>query len=138
MTTLSWPEVRTELSGLCNLATADHTGAPHVAVVAPLVDETEIWVFTNRSSKKARNLAENPRIALMWRPGNEHYVYGTAELIDDMDTKERLWDSPLLSFDPTAFFGAATNPEFLVVKVTPDHGVVLTRSGSQRWTHPST
>lgn len=124
---MDWDELAELLAGagLAHIATASVDGRPHVAVVAPFVEGDGLWVFTTRGSGKARNLAENPRMALVWRPGPEIYVQADAVLVDDLAEKARLWDSGLLPFDPVGFFGTPDNPDLVLVRVTPRSATVL-------------
>ena len=72
-----------------------------------------------RTSGKARNLAANPYVALMWRPQSEIYVSGEVELIDDVAAKVRLWESAWPPDDPVAFFGSPDNEDLILVRVHP-------------------
>lgn len=130
---LTWADVAAQLTGLANVATASADGAPHVAVVAPVLEGDVLWIFTLRSSRKARNMAANPRISLMWRPGAEIYLTADAELVDEADDKARLWARADLPFDPAGFFGTPGNPAFVLVRVTPRRAVVMGPSGRSVW-----
>lgn len=127
---MQWSDVTAHLTGLANLATATAQGDPHVSVVMPLLDGDVLWVFTRRSSGKARRIAANPRVALMWRPGAESYVYGTAELVADLDTKRALWARTDLPFDPAGFFGTVDNPDHVLIRITPQRAVVMVHDGT--------
>ena len=133
---LEWDEVATHLTGLANAATASRDGAPHVSVVAAVVDGDSIWITTRRSSGKAVNLAENPLIALVFRPGSECYVSGTVEIVDDVDEKRRRW-SGFFPYDATAFFGPPENDGVVLLKVRPTSAIVMTQDASglhrHRW-----
>lgn len=130
---LTWEDVAPQLSGLANMATASATGVPHVAIVAPVLDGPALWIFTRRSSHKARNLAANPGIALMWRPGAEIYLQGVADLVDDPADKARLWSRTDLPFDPAGFFGSPDHPDFVLIRVRPHRAVVLGPAGRAVW-----
>ena len=122
---------------IAHIATSDDEGSPHVAVVAPCIDGTDVWILTSRSSRKARNVAVNGRMALVWTPGAEVYLYGSACLVEALEEKQRLWSSGLLSFDPASFFGTPDNPDFVLLKIEPDTAVVMTQGASgperHRW-----
>lgn len=130
---LTWADIASQLTGLAHAATASADGAPHVAVVAPVLEGDGLWIFTLRSSRKARNLAANPRMSLMWRPGSEVYLTAGAELVDDAADKARLWARPDLPFDPAGFFGTPDNPAFVLVRVTPRRAVVMGATGRSVW-----
>jgi general stress protein 26 len=133
---MTWADIAPQLTGQAHIATVRADGSPHVAVVAPLVEGQEIWIFTRRSSRKARNLAADGRIALMWRPQSELYVYGRAQLIDDPATKARLWATEGLQFDPAGFFGSADHPDFVVIRVIPERAIVIGPTGRTTWNAP--
>lgn len=122
---MDWTDVATNLTGLANLATATPDGAPHVAVVMPYVEGDVVWVFTRASSGKAKRAAANGQVALMWRPGPEAYVYGTATVVADLAEKERLWAKPDLPFPPAGFFGTADNPDHVLLRIEPQRAVVM-------------
>jgi pyridoxamine 5'-phosphate oxidase len=69
------------------LATADRTGRPSVRIVLVKgADARGFSFFTNRESRKARELAENPRAALaLWWPslGEQVRAEGTVAPLDD-------------------------------------------------------
>ena len=69
----------------------------------------------------------------MWRPSAEVYVSGWAQLVEDLDTKTRLWRRTDLPFDPVGFFGAAENPDFVLVRMVPERGVLFDHSGRSLW-----
>ena len=132
---LAWDDVAAQLTGLAHVATASADGTPHVAVVAPVLEGRQLWIFTMRSSRKARNLAANPRISLMWRPRSEIYLTADAELVDSADDKARLWARSDLPFDPVGFFDTPDNPDFVLVRVTPRRAVVMgPPAGRAVWT----
>lgn len=122
---MDWSELTPHLTGLASLATSTPSGEPHVAVVMPYVEGETVWIFTNASSGKAKRIASNGRVALMWRPGAEAYVSGAAVLVADLAEKERLWAQPDLPFDPAMFFGSADNADHVLVRVTPTRAVLM-------------
>jgi general stress protein 26 len=122
---MDWSDVAQHLTGFAHVATATADGEPHVSVVMPCVEDDTIWIFTFASSGKARRIAANGRVAMMWRPGAEAYVYGTAAIVDDVAEKQRLWARPDLPFDPSMFFGSVDNPDHVLVKVTPTRATLM-------------
>ena len=73
------------------LATASADGAPSArAVLLKGVDERGFAFFTNRTSRKGRDLAENPRAALVfhWHAlGRQVRVEGRVSLVDDAEAE---------------------------------------------------
>lgn len=122
---MDWSELTPHLTGFASLATSSPGGDPHVAVVMPYVEGDTVWIFTNASSGKAKRISSNGRVALMWRPGAEAYLYGDAELVSDLTEKQRLWARPDLPFDPAMFFGSADNADHVLVRVTPTRAVLM-------------
>jgi len=127
---MEWDDVAAHLTtaGLAHVATANADGHPHAAVVSAVVDGRGLSFFTMRTSGKAKNLAENPHVALMWQPQAEIYLYGNVELIDDVAEKTRLWESGLLPYDPVGFFGSPDNADLLLVRVHPSRAIVVSAS----------
>jgi PPOX class probable F420-dependent enzyme len=124
---MDWREVTESLAGagLAHVATASADGKPHVSVVSPAVEGQTLWFATTASSRKARNLAANPRVAMMWQPQAEIYLSGAATLVADEAEKRRLWDSGLFAFDLASFWGRPDNPQLVFVKVEPDSAIVM-------------
>lgn len=134
---MEWSEVVPLLRGVAHLATTTADGDPHVSAVMPIVDGDELVVFTRADSAKAQRIAANGRVALMWEPGEEVYVHGTATVVDDLDEKRAMWTRPDLPFDPAAFFGDADNPGLVLLRIRPTRAVVMRDDGSgpraHRW-----
>jgi general stress protein 26 len=133
---MDWAEVVAAMNGLTHIATADANGRPNVAVVSAIEREGSLWVSTRRSSRKARNLATNPMISLMWDGGAELYVQGRVDLVDELDVKQGLWTQ--WPYNAADFFQTADNPELVLIKVTPTRALLNTisdRGHEQRvWT----
>ena len=105
---VQWTDVATHLTGQAHIATVRADGSPHVAKVWPALDGQTIWIGTRATSGKARNLRVNPEAALMFEPAGEAYVSGDVELISDLPTKRRIWDSGIFPYPLAGFFGAPT------------------------------
>jgi general stress protein 26 len=133
----SWDQVAEHLSGLAHLASADQDGEPHVSIVSPAVVGDAIWIGMFRTSRTARNLAANPRAALVWSSGSEAYVRADAVFVDDPALKERLWEDAW-AYDPAGFFERPDHPNYALVRMTPTGATVLTAGpdgpARHRWT----
>jgi general stress protein 26 len=118
---MDWDELVALIAdaGPATIATAGADGAPHVSVAATIAVGDELHFFTLATSGKARNLRANPRLALLWRPQGEVYVWADALLTDDVEAKRELWGSGRLPYEPAGFFGAADNPELVLVRAQP-------------------
>jgi hypothetical protein len=81
---LSWSWVRKKMAGSRNywVATAGPNGRPHVAPVWGVWLDDAFFFSTDGSSRKALNLAANPRIAIHLESGDEvAIVEGEAEKV---------------------------------------------------------
>jgi general stress protein 26 len=131
---MKWSDVAVHLTGQAHMATVRPDGSPHVAKVWPAVDGETIWIGTRATSGKARNLRVNPGAALMFEPKGEAYVYGDAEVITDLGTKQRIWNSGIFPYPMEGFFGSPERDDFVFLKMTPRRAIVMTQgeSGIQR------
>jgi pyridoxamine 5'-phosphate oxidase len=73
------------------LATATADGRPSARIVLLRgLDERGLTFFTNRASRKGRELEENPRAALVlhwWELGRQARVEGAVERVDDAESR---------------------------------------------------
>ena len=88
------------------LATCDGD-QPRVRPVSPIVeDDMSIWVTTGGTSRKVKQIRQNPKICLAFveQPKGEKAatVIGEARIIPDMAEKKRVWK--LASFDLYEYF----------------------------------
>ncbi len=94
--------------------------------MAPVVDGDTLAFFTGTNTAKAANLRAHPALALVFGGnGAESYVWGTAELITDVDAKRAVWERPL-PYDPASFFGSPERDTVVLVRVTPTRASVMT------------
>ena len=135
---MQWSHVVPHLTGLAHLATVRPDGRPHVGIVAPGLEGETVWIGTTSTSRTARNLVARPSAALVWQPGAEVYVDADVELVDDPDTKRRIWDAGIFPFDPTMFWGTADNPEFVLLRLAPTAATIMEQTedgpARRRWT----
>jgi len=103
-----------------NLATCDGD-QPRVRIVSPIVeDDMSIWVTTRSTSRKVKQLRENPKICLAFvePPDGDKAVtvIGEAQIIPDIQKKRRVWK--LAPFDLYEHFpdGPDSN-DFCVLKI---------------------
>jgi general stress protein 26 len=127
---MEWTEVAAHLTGQAHLATVRTDGDPHVAKVWPAVEGDTIWIGTRAPSGKARNLRVNPGAALMFEPAGEAYVYGVAEVVTDVETKQRVWNSGIFAYPLEGFFGAPERDDFVFLRFTPERAIVMTQGDS--------
>jgi general stress protein 26 len=116
-------------SWLTYLGTADAAGHPHVSVVAPGFSDGVIWAATRRSSKKFRNLVENPAIAFHWPvasggPG-EMFARGTATLRVSADEVAGVWAAGVMPYDLTSFWKGPDDPELAFVETRVERASMI-------------
>jgi general stress protein 26 len=102
------------------LATCDGD-QPRVRPVSPIVeDDMSIWVTTGGTSRKVKQLRQNPKICLAFveQPNGDKaaIVIGEARIIPDMAEKERVWK--LASFDLWQYFPKGPDSDdFCLLKI---------------------
>jgi general stress protein 26 len=105
------------------LATSDGE-QPRVRPVSPIVeDDLSVWVTTFCSSRKAKQIKENPRVCLSFvehPQGNKAVtVIGKCEMVLDMKEKKRIWE--LADFDLKQYFAEGVeSKEYCLLKVSVD------------------
>jgi hypothetical protein len=73
------------------LGTVRPDGTPHAAGVGAMWAEDTLWFVTGPATRKARNLAVNPRCTVSCRlPGIDVVLEGVAQRVTDPATLERL------------------------------------------------
>jgi general stress protein 26 len=127
---MEWSEVAVHVTGHAHIATIGAEGHPHVAKVWPALDGQTIWIGTRATSGKARNLRVNPEAALMFEPAGEAYVSGDVEVVSDLPTKQRIWDSGIFPYPMAGLFGAADRDDFVLLRFTPRRAIVMTQGDS--------
>ncbi len=128
------------LSPWAHLATVGADGQPDVVPVHPCWEGDVCWIMAGTDSVKARNIADNPNVAMHWQVtevGDGVEVWGTAEVFDDLDTKRRLWNG-VFDYDLNAFApgGPENSPGTGFVAITVQRALVLKQygmGGAQRW-----
>lgn len=129
-----------DLSPWAHIATVGADGEPDVVPVHPCWDGETLWTMLGTDSVKARNVADNDKVALHWQVtenGDGVEVWGTAELFTDVETKRRLWDG-VFDYDLNAFApgGPDESPDTGFLAITPTRALILKQygmGGMQRW-----
>ena len=106
---------------LASFATVTEDGKPWVRYVVVKADENlNIWFATFKTSRKVRQITENPDVHLLLGvndlPSAASWIQiqGRAQILDDADTKNAVWYSML---EP--MFTGPNDPNYNVCKVTP-------------------
>jgi PPOX class probable F420-dependent enzyme len=79
---MDWPEVAARLAASRNywLGTTSPSGAPHAAPVWGVVTGHTLYLYSERSTRKARNIAADPRVVVHLESGDDVVIVrGTAE-----------------------------------------------------------
>jgi PPOX class probable F420-dependent enzyme len=130
------------------LTTLNADGSPHVTAIGAAWDGEHLWFQTADRTRKAKNLAADPRCAVsVGLPGNDVVVEGTAEKVTDPDDVARItqvWAANGWPVTPdeagtgiTAPFNAPGlgPPPWFVYRITPNTATsVRHEAGSTRWT----
>ncbi len=121
----------------------DPDGKPDVTPVWPAWVDDTVWINIFADSRKARNIARNPAIALHWQAneaGDGVELWGAATLHTDLDTKRRLWTG-VFGYDLNQFYPEGPeSPQACFVSVAPERGVSIKQFGAggvDRWRAPS-
>jgi len=102
------------------LATSDGD-QPRVRPVSPIIeDDMSVWVTTYSTSRKVKQLCENPKICLAFveqpRGDKAATVVGEAKIVRDTEEKKRVWK--LASFDLYEHFpDGPESDEFCLLKI---------------------
>ena len=103
-----------------SLATCDGD-QPRVRTVSPIVeDDMSIWVTTRGTSRKVKQIGQNPKICLAFveQPNGDKaaIVIGEARIIPDIEKKKRVWK--LAPFDLYEHFpNGPDSDEFCLMKI---------------------
>ena len=118
-----------ERRSFCTLATVSPAGRPHVAGVLYELVDTTLYVSTARTSRKARNVASNPNVAvcipirrLPLGPPSSVQFQGVAELVavDDPHVVTLLGQGHLKSITG---HGELDLPDGCILRVTPSNRI---------------
>lgn len=108
-----------------NLATVSPRGRSHVAGVLYQYADGDLYVSTDRSSRKGRNIAANPHVAVTipvrripMGPPSQIQFQATAEILDPGDDEVRaLLDAGRL--DSITGHGELDRPDGCLLRITP-------------------
>jgi hypothetical protein len=146
MTALTWDEIVARLAShrIYSLHTTSPTGAPQASPVWGVVVQERFYVYTERSTVKARNVARDPRVLVhledggnvlivhgtladLGRPANEPAVIAAFDRKYDED-----WERPFLPHNDPAFDVLyLLQPERATTWTLPDSA-----ASTRRWRSP--
>ena len=135
----------------CSMATVDSKLRPRSRVVHPIWEGATGWLATDRTSYKAKHLTQNSFVSLAYVADIVHPVFVdcTAEWVDDLAEKQRIWElfrttPEPLGYDPAFAFGEPDNPHAGLLKFTPWRIDLVTfpsesfETGTRIWRRPAT
>lgn len=130
-----------QLSPWAHIATVGADNEPDVVPVHPCWDGGTLWTMIGTTSVKAKNVADNPKVAIHWQVeavGDGVEVWGTGEVFTDPETKRRLWDG-VFDYDLNAFApgGPDDSPDTAFLAITPTRALIVKQygmGGSLHWT----
>jgi general stress protein 26 len=106
----------------CALATVAG-GEPRVRMVHPTWEGSTLWLATDPDSAKAQQLRANPAVDVQFQVAPDDFVHlmvrGKATVLDDQETKRRVWD--VLDYDLSQFW--PEGPEdagYCVIRIDPE------------------
>jgi general stress protein 26 len=105
----------------CALATVANNEA-RVRMVHPTWEGDILWIATGPNTAKAQEIQKNGAVDIQFQVAPDDFVHllvrGTASVLTDQTTKDRIWD--VMDYDLAQFWpGGPTSPDFCVVKVQP-------------------
>jgi general stress protein 26 len=120
--------------------TIDQHGFPHARMIDPLPPDSnfdEIWIGTNRYTRKVSHIAANPRTCLVYFDASSlgfAYVSGHCSLVDDNQVKNDKFASGWWLFYPEGPAG----PRFTLIRFVPNRIEVVSplhqlASGLNSW-----
>lgn len=106
-------------AGTCALITLDGEGRPRVRAMSPFIPESDliVWFGTNSKSRKVDQIKKDPRVTLYYLDSDSSgyvMIHGIAQIVDDLEEKEKHWKDEWEAFYPN-------RPEgYLLIKVSPE------------------
>ncbi len=111
----------------CNVASIDERGRPRSRLLHAIWDGSTGYIATRRHSPKARDIACSPHVSLAYIADVVYPVYVDCrvEWAGDRATKQHVWNlfldaSPPLGYDPAPMFGSVDDPDYGVLRLTPE------------------
>jgi general stress protein 26 len=98
------------------ITSEDNMPIPRVVSIQRIDDDFTLWIATNGTTEKVRQIAANPNVALAVQKDMEVFtVIGAAEIIHDEVVKARLWKDSFIKLYPKGM----NDPAFTIIKVRP-------------------
>jgi len=118
-----------DINWITYLGTAGSDGRPHVAPVSLGFTAGTIWFASYGSSRKVKNIRQNPNVAFHWPVGSggpgELFARGTASVHGSEEARRRLWVELEMPYDLSMFFQSSDNPDLVFVETIVSHASLL-------------
>ncbi len=117
----------------CALATIKNN-APRVRMVHPTWEGKTLWIATGVQTAKAKEIQKNGAVDIQFQVAPDDFVHlmvrGTAEVLVDSVTKNRVWE--VLDYDLTQFWpDGPENESYCLIKVEPSRVELSEMFGSR-------
>jgi nitroimidazol reductase NimA-like FMN-containing flavoprotein (pyridoxamine 5'-phosphate oxidase superfamily) len=147
MSTATWGEVLDRLAPARTywLVTASAAAVPHAAPVWGVVVDDDLYLYSERSTVKARNFTENPHVVVHLESADDVViVHGRAEDLGSPEAAPRVVAALEVKYDAPgdAQYLPSTDPAFDVLYVIRPARAMMWRlddyeTSQRRWTPPS-
>ena len=106
----------------CALATVTANHEARVRMVHPTWEGDILWIATGPQTAKAREIQNNGAVDIQFQVAPDDFVHllvrGKASVLQDQDTKSRIWD--VMDYDLAQFWpNGPTSDDFCVIRVEP-------------------
>jgi len=108
-----------------NLATVSPEGRPMAHTMAYVSEDVTVYVATNKSTRKVRNIMNNPAVAFTvdeddpdWFDMQALQVEGFASVVEDEDEMRRIGEIMVGKFPVIA--DMPPDPDTILIKIVPD------------------
>ena len=103
----------------CALITIDKDGRPRARAMDAFLPENDftVWFGTNANTRKVGQIKNNPKATLYYLEAESAgyvLIYGTAEIVDDPEEKEKRWKTEWEAFYPDG------RDDYLLIKFSPE------------------
>lgn len=114
-------------AGPCSLITIDKEGKPRARAMdaLPVEDNFIVWFVTNPKSRKVDQIKNNQNVAVYYLAKDASgyiTIYGTAQLVNKLESKKKYWKASWNDFYPDYPNGC------LLIKVVPERLEIISEA----------
>lgn len=119
------------VQGFSNAMLVTHGVSGHLEArpmaIAEVEESGDVWFVTDRDSGKVDDVAADRQVAVTTQSSNQFVsLSGKCQLVDDRSKLESLWKETWKIWFPAG----KSDPNIVLLKVTPDHGEFWDHSGT--------